>query len=260
MAFAEEFVADGGNEAPQPTFLGVAISPVIVGVVLAVLGLGGAGFILWTMAKPVWEANRGLSQEITGLQGQIAEQQANLSQIPQAQEQVELAKLRREEMLGFFAKDSVLDTILLDFEAIVKQSGLELTALALSGEPQVISDGSMGAAADGRFKSQALTLNVTGTFTQVRQLLQTLDRFEPIVQVSNFALNSEAPVQRIQVAANGKIAVNQEDVKLTTTLNVQVVVARSQADIDADKAAAEAAAAEAAAAEAAAAAGAPPTE
>jgi hypothetical protein len=98
-----------------------------------------------------------------------------------------------------------------------------------------------------------MTLNITGTFSEIRALLQSLEKFEPIVQVPTMNLTSSPPTQKIQVAQNGKIQVSQENVELTTTLNLQVIVARSQAEIDKDaaEAAAEAAAAEAEAAAAA---------
>ncbi|MEY2976206.1 MAG: hypothetical protein RLZZ435_343, partial [Cyanobacteriota bacterium] len=115
MTFAEEFVAGNEGEAPQATFLGLAISPVIIGVILAVLGAAGAGYIGFTMVKPVWDENTALNTEITDLTGQVESQKASLSKIAQAQEKVDSAKLRREEMLAFFAKDEALDTILLDF-------------------------------------------------------------------------------------------------------------------------------------------------
>lgn len=255
MTFAEEFVAGDQGAAPQATFLGLAISPVIVGVILAVLGAGGAGYIGFTMAKPVFDENTALKTEINDLQTQIDGQKANLGKIPLAQEKVESARLRREEMLGFFAKDEALQTILLDFEAIVKQQkGLKLDALALAGDPIVITDGSLGESANGRFKQQPMTLNVTGTFGQVRGLLQSLEKFEPIVQVMTMNLSSSPPTQKIQVAQNGKIQVFQENVELTATLSLQVIVARSQADLDKEAAEAAAAAAEAEAAAAAAAA------
>ena len=260
MTFAEEFVPGGQGDVPQETFLGLAISPVVVGVVLAVLGSMGAGYIAWTMVKPVYESNTALQAEITNLQTQIDQQKANLGKIAQAQEKVDVAKLRREEMLAFFAKDEALETILLDFEAIVKQQGVKLTNLSLGGDPEVVQDGSLGETANGRFKRQALTLEVKGNFLSIRRLFQSLEKFEPIVQVTNFTLNSEAPVQKIQVAQNGKIQVSQQNVELTTSLSVQVVVARSQAEIEEEAAAAAAAAAEAEAAAAAAAAAAPPPQ
>jgi len=255
MTFAEEFVAGNEGGAPQPTFMGLAISPIVVGVILGVLGAAGAGYIGFTMVKPVFDENTALKTEITDLQSQIDAQKGNLGKIAIAQEKVDSAKLRREEMLAFFAKDDALQTLLLDFEAIVQQQkGLKLDALSLGGDPVVITDGSLGESANGRFKQQAMTLNVTGTFEQVRGLLQSLEKFEPIVQVTTMNLSSSPPTQKIQVAPNGKIQVFQENVELTTTLSLQVIVARSQAELDkeaAEKAAAEAAAA-AAAAEAAA--------
>ncbi|MFZ9739471.1 MAG: type 4a pilus biogenesis protein PilO [Prochlorotrichaceae cyanobacterium] len=252
MTFAEEFVAGNEGEAPQATFLGLAISPVIIGVILAVLGAGGAGYMGFTMVKPVWDENTALNTEITDLTGQVESQKASLSKIDQAQEKVDSAKLRREEMLAFFAKDEALDTILLDFEAIVKQQkGLKLDALSLAGDPIVINDGSLGESANGRFKQQPMTLNITGTFSEIRALLQSLEKFEPIVQVPTMNLTSSPPTQKIQVAQNGKIQVSQENVELTTTLNLQIIVARSQAEIDKDAAEAAAAAAEAEAAAAA---------
>ena len=257
MTFAEEFVAGNEENAPQATFLGLAISPVIVGVILGVLGAAGAAYIGFTMVKPVFDENTALKTEISDIQTQIDAQKANLGKIAIAQEKVDSAKLRREEMLAFFAKDEALQTILLDFEAIVQQQkGLKLDALSLAGDPIVITDGSLGESANGRFKQQPMTLSVTGTFGEVRGLLQSLEKFEPIVQVTTMNLSSSPPTQKIQVAPNGKIQVFQENVELTSTLSLQVIVARSQAEIDkeaAEKAAAEAeAAAAAAAAEAAA--------
>lgn len=249
MAFAEEFTA--GNEGPAPqSFMGLPVSPLIVGVVLAVLGAGGAAYIFFTMTQPVLDANAQLQKDIDDLTSKIEVQKKSVAQLPLAQEKVDSAKLRKQEMLGFFAKDEALQTLLLDFEAIVKQQpGLKLNSLSLAGDPEIVTDGSLGESANNLFKRQGLTLAVTGSFPAVRQLMQALERFEPIVQVPNLSLTSSAPTQKIQVAEDGKIQVFPENVELTANLTLKVIVARSQAEIDqaakeaADKAAADAAAA-----------------
>jgi type IV pilus assembly protein PilO len=254
MSFSEEFVpgeSESGEEAGGGiTIAGTTVSPWVLGGVALVLGLGAAAYLFFTQVKPAFETNQALKDELGGLQAQIDQVRSGLSRIGEAEQAKSDAQRRKDELLAFFATSEVLDTLLIDFERlIIQQDGVELQRFQLNGEAEVINDDSLGELANNRFKRQALVLEVEANFSKVQTLLRTLERFEPIVQVTNLSVErQDDTIGAVELNPAGEVILTPGDILLKTRLQMQVIAARSQAELDA-VAAAEAAAAEAAAAE-----------
>jgi type IV pilus assembly protein PilO len=254
MSFSEEYVpGDQGqiDAAAGINLFGTTISPLVLGVVAAILGLVGAIYLGLQQVKPVLDQNQTLQTEIDGLEQQVNQQKASLGQIAEAQANLDSAKARKEALLAFFAPDEVLDTLLIDFEKMVRQQpGLKLKKFSLTGQSEVIADGSLGETANGRFKRQAVAMEIEANFDKTKKLLQAFERFKPIVQVTQLSVTREGEnLGSLRISESGRVTVVDADIKLTTTLSLQVIAARSQKEIDeeaAQKAAEEAAAAAAA--------------
>ena len=250
MTYAEEFVADQqAAEATGP----LGLSSTIIGAILGVLGLLGAGFIVWRLVLPTNAQNAVIQTEIDDLNGQIQQQKAKLGGLNEAQTKLDEVEFRRQELMSFFASEEVLDISLLDLERLVQTQKLTLKQFAPEGDIELVEDNSLGAGVNGRFKRQKYVMEVEGSFAQTQAFFRDLEKYEPIVQVSDFTVDSPPPVQIYKILPNGQLQFQPLETVITTKLNLQVVVKRSQAEL-------EAAAAEAAEAAAAAAAAPPPAE
>lgn len=244
MTYAEEFVPEEQEAAPAGP---LGLSPTVLGAIIGVLGAIGAGVIVWKLILPTNQQNATLSTEIADLEAQITQQQAKLGTIGEAQAKLNEVEFQRQELLSFFATDEALDISLLDLERLVLAQRLNLKAFAPEGDIEVVMDSSLGAAVNGRFKRQKYTMTVEGEFAKTQAFFRSLEKYEPIIQVVDFTVESQPPIQVFQVLPNKKLSFTPKETKVTTKLNLQVVVLRSQEELDEEKAAAEAAAAAAAA-------------
>lgn len=256
MTYADEFVAD--QQAPEATGP-LGLSPVIIGAIIGVLGAAGAGFIVWSLILPTLEQMGTIETEIQDLEGQIQQQQAKLNGLAEAQAQLEEVEFRRQELMAFFPSGEVLDISLLDLERLVRNQNLTLKKFAPEGDIEEVTDSSLGAAVNGRFKRQKYVMTVEGDFSKTQAFFRDLEKYEPIIQVSNYKVISELPVQLFRFDLGGTVKFEPIETAIETELNLQVVVKLSDAELE-EKAAAEAEAAAAAAAAAAPPAEAPPAE
>lgn len=244
MTYADEFVAEeqvAGATGP------LGLSPVVIGAILGVVGAIGAGVIVWQLILPVLEQQSTIETEIQDLEGQIQQQRAKLNGLEEIQAKLDEVEFRRQELMAFFPSGEVLDISLLDLERLVQNQNLTLTRFAPEGDIEEVQDSSLGAAVNGRFKRQKYVMTVEGNFDKTQAFFRDLEKYEPIIQVSNYKVLSEPPVQTFRINPGGGVTFDPIETVITTELNLQVVVKLSDEELEA-AAAAAAAEAEAAAA------------
>lgn len=204
MTFSDDFITVGDGQdsyesAPSyPSLFGIQLTPQISGILIA-LGLGAlALYILTTYVMPVWQRYGELSTSRTQKQEQIAQKQAVLKQGEKLKTDLALAKQQQTEILGLFANEKTLDTLLLDLNRLVEsgnatqQSGV--TAQLQRFEPlnqtaEVISDSSYGAAANGKLKQRTVTLEFRGNYEQTQSILRNMERLQPLLIVKEYQSN-----------------------------------------------------------------------
>ncbi|USR92280.1 hypothetical protein NEA10_06035 [Phormidium yuhuli AB48] len=129
MAYDNDFIPGEEEEATNGiVFMGVTLSPPILGVILAVLGIGGGVWLAYQFVQP-------LLSERQDLQVEIAEKETQIDAQGNVQEQIERAEAEREEVqelqqdvLSMFATPDSLETLLLDINQQVNQRNANLSA------------------------------------------------------------------------------------------------------------------------------------
>jgi len=213
MTFNEDFISfeDGkeGEVAPTyPTAFGVTLTPAVSGVLIAVLGLVGSGYLILNLVMPTWQRNQELTATQNEKQALVQQKQATLRQIDEVQTELAQAKQQKLDLLALFANEKTLDTLLLDLNRLVESSNANLGGASAklkrfvpaTGSAEVIADGSLGAEVNGKLKRQVVNVEFDGTFEQTQSILRNIERLQPLLIVRDYqsllAQTSSSPENR----------------------------------------------------------------
>lgn len=115
-------------EPEYPTIFGLSLTPLVSGVMLAIVGLAGAGALLFYLVLPEWERYQQLQGEVTAAETELEQQAAIAQQIAKAKANLETAKTQKAEVLKLFANENALDTLLLDLNRQIDARNANLPA------------------------------------------------------------------------------------------------------------------------------------
>ncbi|MEL7225499.1 MAG: hypothetical protein AAGL17_11720, partial [Cyanobacteria bacterium J06576_12] len=104
MAALGDFVppedADYLDEPMNPVVFGVEFTPTIIGILLALAGIGGAAYLFIKMVQPVAVQNDTLRTEISTKENDLISQAAQLQDIAKLEAELEVAMQRRRNIYG----------------------------------------------------------------------------------------------------------------------------------------------------------------
>jgi len=223
MSFTGDFSPNEDVEAApaHPVVFGIALSPLVIGVLLGLAGIGGAVYIFLNLLQPAWDEYQKLTGQVTEKQAQLQQQEQVKQQIVEATANLETEQKKRQDVLTLFASEASLNTILLDINSKIddqnrtlpqtlksklagcppwvktfkneleKQAGDLVTTARLKKfvpDPKlsgIITDGSYGALVNGKLKRQVATVSFEGNFNQTQSILRTLERLQPLLVLRN---------------------------------------------------------------------------
>ena len=210
MTYAdEEFIPAEGQEesANYPTAFGITFTPRILGVIIALAGLGIATYLMLNFVLPQWEQNQKLQGEITTAKGQIKGKEQIKKEIEQTRLQLVQAKQQNQQVLNLFANDKTLETLLLDLNGSVKsRNGTLLNFLPDKEGETVVNDGSLGTEVNGKLKRTRIDMELEGSFDEVQSILRSFERLQSLLILRDFRADLSEP-QSLKVIGNGKEAV-----------------------------------------------------
>lgn len=254
MTVSEQFMAmeaARAEEAPPPGSYKIGsfvLTPQIQGILIAVLGLGLAGFAAFKMLLPAMEEQTNLKTQIAAKEAEIANQQSKIRQMDEAKANLATTQEQKENVLALFAQGATLETLLLDINQIVKQSGGNLESfkpLESSPNEWIFTEGTAparGAAAPPPADSAAapppttpslmlsqavegktMELEMAGNYQQTLDTLRRLERLQQMVVFGEFTSTLGEGSQRIFVDPDGKIT-EQAPANLETNFNLIAVM------------------------------------
>ncbi|MEH2379246.1 MAG: pilus assembly protein PilO [Nostoc sp.] len=194
-----------GQETPEsPVIFGIAFTPKIIGILVGVIGLAGAGYILLNLLMPALESYQQQQAKNTELQGQIDQKKASIKQIDRVKDELAQAKQQNIQVLGLFANEKTLDTLLLDLNRLI-ESGNTPTSIntvraklkkfvPLSPKPEPIIDGSLGLLVNGKLQRSNISAEITGTYEQTQSIIRNIERLQPLLIIKDYQVTS-APVE-----------------------------------------------------------------
>lgn len=253
MTYSEEIQANPGSmggAAPVGYFeaLGVQFTSTVLGVLLAIAGIGGAGALWWFQVKPMMAEQDTLDQELQTKQTELQQKQASNqpNKLVELEAQLNQEKRIASEVLNAYGKEKQVQTFLLDFNRILTASNIQLVNYEPTPEqPAFIADTSYGAAAQNKLKYQ--TFNVAFeemTYAQVDSMLENLDLLQPLIVLRNF---STTVSQRATYLYDKNKVTPKEPTKLSVSFVVDALLAPTPEELAKKQEEAAAAAAAAAA-------------
>lgn len=238
MTMVGEFASPDGQEsgdASYPSIFGVQLSPQIIGALVAVLGLAGSVYLFMNFVQPVMQQN-------DETKGKIAEAQSKLDRLAAIKEEIALAEQERDRakqeltsVTTLFANPNSLNTLLLDLNKRIEARNSNLPedrvkARLVKFEPDtlnsgIISDGSLGPQLNGKLYRQSYTMQLEGTFDQIRLFLIDLERQKSLAVVKEYKSVLSESTQRIAVdRQDGKIVpIGNPETKILSSFKLQVL-------------------------------------
>ncbi|MFP4124488.1 MAG: hypothetical protein ACLFWI_26530 [Coleofasciculus sp.] len=245
------------EEAPSyPTAFGITFTPKVSGIIFAVLGVLGAAYLAMNVVQPVWEEYQGLKAQRQEKESQLQDTEEIQRQIQQKNLELAQAKQQNQKVLSLFATEESVNTLLLDVNRLIQNAD---DAKLTSYEPQVneeesniVTDGSLGAAVNGKLKRQSFNLEMEGSFNEIQSILRSIERLQTLVVVKDLTTDISTP-QGLLVDDQGTVTpIVEKDEQiipgapptLTTSYRLDVLMPLSeeqkQAEMEAEAAAEEA--------------------
>jgi type IV pilus assembly protein PilO len=220
-----------------PSVFGITFSPTIIGVCIATIGIGISGYLIATSLQPQLAKNQELETKLAQTQDQIQQRKDNATKIATAQQNLDRANAQKQIVLGLFASDKKLDTLLLDLNKLINIRQGELqkfapdtpTAGASGSGAAVVVDSSLGAALNGKIKRKGVSIALKGNFEQVQSILRTIERLDQLLLVKDFKADTDKSTQKIVADANGNL-IPQPEATIQTSFKIQALIPTNPAE------------------------------
>lgn len=123
------------DQAPEGVVLfGMTLSPSVLAVLLAAVGLGLAVWLGIKYVKPSFEKSQALEKEISEKEEQLKQQGEIQKQIDAAQVKLDEAKTVQNNVLGMFSDPENLTTLAIDLDRELKNRNAQLTTESIQNQ------------------------------------------------------------------------------------------------------------------------------
>ncbi len=214
-------------DSPYPVLFGVAFTPVVSGILLALAGLIGAIALIWVFVQPLWQQRQELEQNVATKQSQIANQKSTLKEINKVENDLKAAQQKQTEVLSLFADKDQLKTLLFDISEIARDRNARLTKFEpATPEPEIVVDGSVGPEVIGKLLRQTYKVEMEGTFESTRSTMLTIERLQPLLLVKNLKSQSgsQKAILRKSGGQSGILEFDPEADELKTSFDLTAIM------------------------------------
>jgi type IV pilus assembly protein PilO len=221
------YLADAPN---YPVIFGITLSPVLVGGLAAVIGLGTSGYLAYSNLMPMMDANKELQAKVDNIQQQIQERKDNVKKITESELKLKEVTAQKESVLSLFANEKKLDTLLVDLNKLVSNRQGELQKFTPDVTPAgtgVITDGSLGSALNNKLRRKSTDVAMQGGFDQILSILRTVERMDRLLIVQDF--KADIPSTNVNTLSGSSSLTP----KIKTTLKLQAIIPLTAAEITA---------------------------
>lgn len=172
-----------------PTAFGITFTPTVSGILIALAGVGLAGWMAFNLIGPKLSETQELQGQIAQKQQKLEDQQKTVRNIQAIVARVNKAIEKNKQVRGLFSNQKALDTLLLDLNRIIVSSKAQLQKFTpdygLSG---MVADSSVGPELNNKIKRQVTDVAFEGTFNQTLEIMRTIDRFQTLLVLRDFKM------------------------------------------------------------------------
>ena len=220
-----------------PSVFGITFNPIVSGLCIAAVGVGISGYMFMSYLQPQMAKNQELETKLAQTEDQIQQRKDNAKKIAIAEQSLDRANAQKEVVIGLFASDKKLDTLLLDLNKLVNirqgelqtfKPDLPVPGIGSSGAA-VVSDSSLGAALNNKIKRKGVQIEVKGNFEQIQSILRTIERLDQLLLVKDFKAEVDKTEQKILVNAQGRL-IPQPEASIKTSFKIQALIPLTSAE------------------------------
>ena len=220
-----------------PSVFGIIFNPIVSGLCIAAVGVGISGYMFMSYLQPQMAKNQELETKLAQTEDQIQQRKDNAKKIAIAEQSLDRANAQKEVVIGLFASDKKLDTLLLDLNKLVNirqgelqtfKPDLPVPGVGSSGAA-VVSDSSLGAALNNKIKRKGVQIEVKGNFEQIQSILRTIERLDQLLLVKDFKAEVDKTEQKILVNAQGRL-IPQPEASIKTSFKIQALIPLTSAE------------------------------
>lgn len=242
MTFSDELTPEERleEEPAYPEAFGITFTPQVSGIAIALVGVGVAGYLWVNFLQSARQEYGQLVDQRDQIEAQIENQPALAGEIQRLEGQIQTVRSQQNEVLNLLSSEESLDTLLFDLEQTIQETNIETQTAAvdefqlesfqpLMANPEVVNDGSFGAAVNGKIKRKIYSLEVVGTFTQTRSLIRSIERLQPLLLVNNFNTEiTEEPQGEFSLEESRFLPLPNPQLRSTFELEAILPVSREQ--------------------------------
>lgn len=225
---------DMEETSPYPKVFGIELTPLVSGLLLIVLGAAAALWVFQNLVSPVLETNSTLQSEVDQKQSLLVDTGELERQIEEAQARLVEAENLRTDVLGLFASEASLDTLLFDLNERIRSAnaGIEdevrqanLVTFELNDDLSgVITDSSYGPAVNNRLERRVFDVSMRGDFTQTQSIIRSIERLQPLMVLREFNSELNTAAQESLVNQQGQVIARSDYVLIDTSFQVHVLL------------------------------------
>lgn len=233
MTFAEDFIDEKGLEEDYPSAFGITFTPTIIGIVLAVVGIVGAGYMYVKMVKPTQAKYQQLKTKKEQVQAQLNKiKSGDLQQLlAQRQKDLEAQKALKSRVVAMFTNEKDLDTLLIDLNNFVAANNGELLKYQPDSSISTISDNSLGPNTEGKLKRKGISISFEANFDQTKKIIRDLERLQPLLMVKSISSKVSEKPTAILTSSRTEVVPRQTAV-LNTEIKLDAILPLSQAELE----------------------------
>jgi type IV pilus assembly protein PilO len=189
MTVTGGFPSENDFAPSYPTAFGITFTPTIQGLLVAVAGIGLAGYLGTLLIGPAigefLESSQKVAQKEQALQ-QSAETARRVNEIVA---NLNEAKEENADVRGLFSSQQALDTLLLDLNQLIVGTNAQLLKFTpeygLSG---VVADSSVGEPLNNKLKRSVTSVSFEGNFNQTLTVMQAIDKLQTVLVVRDLVV------------------------------------------------------------------------
>jgi type IV pilus assembly protein PilO len=241
MTFADDFATEEKSLAGDyPSAFGITFTPKVTGIAIAVAGFALAVYGFINFVNPAQKKYQEATTKQQELQGQLAQIKTGDLQLQLAQLEADLVsqKAVKTQVMSMFTREQDLDTLLLDLNNFVASNQGVLVDYQPEATMTTVDDASLGEGVKGKLKRQSISLTLKGTFTETKQILQSLERLQPLLMVQTISSTVEEKPTAILTSSRSEL-VPQKQAELKTQIKLDAIIPLSQAELESAAKAAE---------------------
>ncbi|MGF1512698.1 MAG: pilus assembly protein PilO [Elainellaceae cyanobacterium] len=232
-------------EPVYPTAFGVELTPNVLGIIAAVLGVAASLYLLFRVVIPKISETQALQQEVEQLEVLIQNPEETQREIAEARERLARAEQLQADVLALFANEENLETLLYDLNQRVEsvnagvvdeERRAELVRFevneAASGPVQ---DGSLGESVNNRLERRVYNVELEGNFAQTQSILRNIERLQPLLIVQELDSNLDTAGQTVQIDQQGNVSAGaaSPEPRLSTAFRLDALLPASGAPAEA---------------------------